>query len=95
MRDPATGKRRYYLYYIANRDDDRMSKGRGIPKAKATDWWDRIITRELHALERPFILLDPQGIPSHLSTAACVRNPFGSRDNLPFNLCQPLTTTSP
>lgn len=250
MKDPDTGKMRYYLYYIANRDDNLLSEGEGVPAAQANDWWDRIIMQrvgvavadslngpwtrhaepvispptgplnhylvnpgivqlpdgaylmclkgrsdsppfgsmihgwaladrpegpfvaqetllfsknilaedpcvwvkdnyvhaavkdwkggvsgtpgiarvraklsslggipkgglkweipknsnladrsikwddgevtELDAIERPFILLDEHGNPSHLFTAASVHNPFASRDNIPFNLCQPL-----
>lgn len=46
MKDPDTGKLRYYLYFVANQDDDRMSRaGEEVPPAFRNDWWDRIITQ--------------------------------------------------
>jgi hypothetical protein len=53
----------------------------------------------LDSLERPFILLDATGRPSHLFAAAAVKNPFAATTDkstgkanahLPFNLCLPL-----
>ena len=38
MRDPRTGEERYYLYFIANRDDDDQVTQHGEPD----DWWDRV-----------------------------------------------------
>jgi len=37
MKDPKTGKNKYYLYYIATRDDNNMK----------TDWWDHIINQRI------------------------------------------------
>jgi arylsulfatase A len=37
MKDPVTGKERYYLYFIATRDDDNMQD----------DWWDQIINQRV------------------------------------------------
>ena len=59
--------------------------------AKLIRWSDGKTTK-LDALERPFVLLGADGKPSHLFTAASEKNPFASKENLPFNLCQPLTT---
>jgi len=65
-------------------------------------WDDGKVTR-LNAAERPFILLDKKGQPSHLFIAASTFNPFKNSgqkadrkrplipvENLPFNLCLPL-----
>jgi len=37
MKDPKTGKLKYYLYFIATRDNDDMK----------SDWWDRIINQRI------------------------------------------------
>ena len=42
---------------------------------RAIRWSDGEVTR-LHSLERPFVLLDEEGIPGHLFCAASVGNPF-------------------
>jgi hypothetical protein len=65
--------------------------------------WDDGEVTALHSLERPFVLLDEDGRPSHLFAAAAVASPFaGARQvpqgapvpvpdaSLPFNVCLPL-----
>lgn len=65
-------------------------------------WNDGSETR-IHTLERPCILLDKQGRPSHLFAACCEKSEFGTSsqtpkadpppvkpENLPFNVCIPL-----
>jgi len=65
-------------------------------------WADGKVTH-LNASERPFVLLDSSGKPSHLFMAAATANPFANGTqtprkksklvplkNLPFNLCLPL-----
>ena len=37
LRDPKSGKMKYYLYFIANRDDNTMNN----------DWWDHIINQRI------------------------------------------------
>lgn len=51
MTNPKTGKPRYYLYFVATRDDDRF---------KNDDWWDHIINQRIgvawsDSLEGPWI----------------------------------------
>ncbi|MEN8126419.1 MAG: glycoside hydrolase family protein, partial [Planctomycetota bacterium] len=67
--------------------------------------WDDGRVSKLKHLERPFILLDDEGRPSHLFAAASTHGPYVNgaktpRDpgaplvplqNLPFNLCLPLS----
>ncbi len=70
--------------------------------ARVLKWDDGSETR-VHALERPFILLDKNGRPSHLFAACSVENEFAGStqtprraptpikpQNLPFNVCIPL-----
>jgi hypothetical protein len=65
--------------------------------------WSDGTTTTLHAIERPFILQDAAGRPTHLFAAAAAHDPFvGSiitpqdpvppipAANLPFNICIPL-----
>jgi len=42
MTDPATGRQRYYMYFIANRDDDRFTQ-----EGREDDWWDHIINQRI------------------------------------------------
>jgi hypothetical protein len=75
---------------------------RPLVSARVLQWDDGTETR-IHALERPCILLDVRGDPSHLFAAACLKSEFeGSSqtprtnpppikpENLPFNVCIPL-----
>lgn len=68
--------------------------------------WDDGIVTKLDATERPFVLRDASGKPSHLFMAASELNPFANGNqkpradgkvvplrNLPFNLCLPLVPT--
>lgn len=57
--------------------------------------WDDGQSTRVHAVERPCILLDAEGNPTHLFVACSVANEFGSNwaqpdPHLPFNLCLPL-----
>jgi hypothetical protein len=58
--------------------------------------WDDGQTTPLANLERPWILRDKDGSPTHLFAACCVKNPFERPSNapvglhLPFNVCLPL-----
>lgn len=66
--------------------------------------WDDGTETSIDSLERPFILLDAKGRPSHLFAAASLKSPFAGSSqtplktparvhpgNLPFNVCIPLT----
>jgi hypothetical protein len=61
------------------------------------------VETKVDTLERPFILLDRQGRPSHLFAACCRQSAFANSsqepkakpppvkpENLPFNVCFPL-----
>ena len=60
--------------------------------------WDDEISTKLNAIERPSILVNEKGQPTHLFAAASVNNPFRKvrkghgtdLSTLPFNLCLPL-----
>jgi hypothetical protein len=65
--------------------------------------WDDGTETKIHALERPYVLLDKNGRPSHLFAACSLQNEFGGSsqipkenpppikpENLPFNVCIPL-----
>ena len=65
--------------------------------------WDDGKETKVHALERPFVLLDREGKPSHLFAACSVENEFAGSSqtpnpnpppikpaSLPFNVCIPL-----
>lgn len=67
--------------------------------------WDDGTETKVHTMERPFVLLDKTGKPSHLYVACCLENEFvGSSQtpknppseiksaNLPVNVCIPLST---
>jgi len=60
-------------------------------------WKDGKQTR-LHSLERPFVLRNAAGRPTHLFAAASVETPFANAHgkaspHLPFNVCLPLKAT--
>lgn len=70
--------------------------------------WDDGRETKIHTLERPFVLLDEKGRPTHLFAAACVQSEFGGSskkpaadrpairpENLPFNVCIPLVPEAP
>lgn len=42
MTDPASGKQRYYLYFIANRDDDLTPD-----QPWREDWWDHVVRQRI------------------------------------------------
>jgi hypothetical protein len=42
MTDPASGKKRWYLYFIANRDDDDFTRD-----GEENDWWDHVIRQRI------------------------------------------------
>ena len=56
--------------------------------------WDDGISTKLDRLERPSILVNEEGQPTHLFVAASVKKPGkgpgADLDTLPFNLCVPL-----
>ena len=69
--------------------------------------WDDGTETKVYALERPYVLLDKQGRPSHLFAACSLQSEFGGSsqtpkakpnpvkpENLPFNVCIPLTATN-
>jgi len=73
--------------------------------ARVLKWDDGTETR-IDSLERPYILLDAKGRPSHLFAAASLKSPFAGSSqtplknparvhpgNLPFNVCIPLTVS--
>lgn len=56
--------------------------------------WDDGISTKLNRIERPSILVNKKGLPTHLFAAASVKKPSKGPatglDTLPFNLCLPL-----
>ncbi len=42
MTDPASGRERWYLYFIANRDDDDFTRD-----GEEDDWWDHVIRQRI------------------------------------------------